>query len=641
MTNEKPKGKNSGNVEAEIRSIVQSHLHKKGWDVLYRLNVEVSDTENLIEAGINRENWMIHYLADPLIGDKLEDMIRQEGIRVECSKEKLLCAGADHEEGHWRVCPFDRDYVEDILHGISAGLKNAGLSGDEIVQYAPDVANLFMDFIDNSVNGLDAKDGVNFSDGISLFYLNQLRKPNCSAGYALFVDAQMKVYGRKGIETKVRPRGLLGRIFGKEKSRVVGFREMAESHSSYKKIAKDVKSLIATVLPSALADKAYERGVDSYDSRLLIDEFTKRDLWGKKAEAFAKVFAPYAKEVNKENNSSCEGNGEGQGKTGKQNKSKQGSESNKGKHEHKGRCNFVRELLEDPEARKDILRRALSKGRKAGPEGIPYFSQQESFEAAYESAVEEIVLKYFKDDDDNENPAFDLFHMKDRKLEEDEIITGRLNWGKTLFVNTSEGKELWLHKREVPYQIEEEMLPGRKSLEDVLFVVDVSGSMGWSGKPLDGSKYDLALQSIFGCLRGLEKMGRAAHARYGLVLFSNSTEFSGWEEYYGLDKFKRLVFTGYQGQGTHLNSRVMQKALQGNNNRFLTILISDGEISNTDAPETIKKVVDAGNDVVQFSIQGSTDFSKKIKNYGAEIVQVNKPEDLAGIVLEKVKERYK
>ena len=46
-------------------------------------------------------------------------------------------------------------------------------------------------------------------------------------------------------------------------------------------------------------------------------------------------------------------------------------------------------------------------------------------------------------------------------------------------------------------------------------------------------------------------------------------------------------------------------------------------------------------DVVQFSIQGSTDFSKKIKGYGADIVQVNKPEDLAGIVLEKVKERYK
>ena len=70
------------------------------------------------------------------------------------------------------------------------------------------------------------------------------------------------------------------------------------------------------------------------------------------------------------------------------------------------------------------------------------------------------------------------------------------------------------------------------------------------------------------------------------------------------------------------------------------LLISDGDIYNADAPAIVKNIIDAGNDVVQFSIQGNTEFGQKIKKYGAEIVLVNKPEDLTGIVLEKIKERY-
>src|SRR3989338_6246987 len=101
MKESKPKVGN-GKVE-EIRDNVHSFLHKKGWDVLYRLNVDVSPTKALVEAGINREDWMINIKVDPDCESKLEDLIEKTGIVVEDAKQKLLFAGCAHEEGHWSV----------------------------------------------------------------------------------------------------------------------------------------------------------------------------------------------------------------------------------------------------------------------------------------------------------------------------------------------------------------------------------------------------------------------------------------------------------------------------------------------------------------------------------------------------------
>ena len=101
------------------------------------------------------------------------------------------------------------------------------------------------------------------------------------------------------------------------------------------------------------------------------------------------------------------------------------------------------------------------------------------------------------------------------------------------------------------------------------------------------------------------------------------------------------MFTGYQGQGTELDAAAVQRALQSNQNPFLTLLITDGEIYNHDAAAAaIQKLLGTGHDVVQFSIQGDTQFSRTIRGYGAQIVPVTTPEDLAGLIIEKIKRRY-
>ena len=654
----------------ELQRIVETHLHEKGWDVIYKLELEISPTPHLLEAGINRESWQITYHIDPALQSRLEQLLAREKIAVENSVQKLLCAAADHEEGHWSICPFDIEYLEDIFHGIGTGLQKAGWKEEDIVLRTPDIANQFMDVVENMVQGLDEKTGEAFGEGLGIFYLNQLRQPGCSPPYALFVDTQMKGYGKRWNGDSKRT-GLFRRIG--EKKLQPNFRAMAEEYPQYSKIKKDVPKLLACLLPAPLAEKAYHQGLDAYDAQLVTEELLKKELWAGKAEAFAQIIAPYAAQEMKQEASDGTCGDEGSGgdssedtpsphpsQGGSQNKKRQrrtekesnsagksqqgnkvGGKRKQKQQKHHGRCSFARELWEDPETRKKILRRALAKGRQPGPAGMPYAASFESFEAAYDLAAEEIVVQYFQEDGDSELPVFDLFWMQNRKLEDGDSLSRKINWSKTLFSPKPGSAEPWLYAHEVPYQIDEELLPGKRSLEDMLFVVDVSGSMGWTGQPLDGSKYDLSLRSIFGCIKSLERLGRAAHAQYGLILFSSSTAFSGWEGYYCLDKFKKLVFTGYQGQGTELDAAAVQRALQSNQNPFLTLLITDGEIYNHDAAAAaIQKLLGTGHDVVQFSIQGDTQFSRTIRGYGAQIVPVTTPEDLAGLIIEKIKRRY-
>lgn len=623
--------------------IVQNHLRKRRWDIIYRLHIEIAPTDSLVEAAINREDWTIYHHIDPDIEKRLEKLIEAEHLLVERATEKTLCATADHEDGHWSICPFDRDDAERILYGIATGLKKRGLTEEEIIQYTPDVANIFADYIDNTVKGLHPREGRDFSEGIGLFYLNQITMPSCTPGYLLFVDAQMKAYGDK-TEYPINKRSLFNRIKGKTPS--ISFRTRPESHPLYKKIEKDAQRLTATVLPKTLAEKAYAQPLDAYDARLVTEELIKRNLWEKKAEAFAEVFAPYAKQACEEqgNGSGKEDKGNGKQEQGKEDKGngkqKQGKECKDKKH---GRCGFFRKMLEDPDTRKEIIKKALERGgRKHGAESVPYIPQLEAFEAIYERAAQEIVINYFKEKEEQEQPVFNLFYMQDRALDEDDKLQGKIHWSKTMFVPTPEGQKPVLYQQKVPYQIQEGSVVGNVGLEDILFVVDTSGSMGWTREPLDGSPYDLSLRSIFGVTNGLEQLQRAAHARFGLVLFGTETVFSGWKDYANLGEFKREVFTGYQNAGdTIIHSDVMKQALDQNKDRFLTLIISDGEVRDPQQTAQIfKQYIDAGNDVVQFSIGGLTQFSHAIKKYGADVIPVGKPEDLIGIVLEKSLGRY-
>ena len=69
-------------VMNDVCGIVQSHLHEKGWDVLYRLSLELAPTPNFVEAGNNRDDWMITIHVAPSGKQSLEQLVAHEAMPV-------------------------------------------------------------------------------------------------------------------------------------------------------------------------------------------------------------------------------------------------------------------------------------------------------------------------------------------------------------------------------------------------------------------------------------------------------------------------------------------------------------------------------------------------------------------------------
>jgi hypothetical protein len=53
-----------------------------------------------------------------------------------------------------------------------------------------------------------------------------------------------------------------------------------------------------------------------------------------------------------------------------------------------------------------------------------------------------------------------------------------------------------------------------------------------------------------------------------------------------------------------------------------------------------KKLIEDGNDFVIFQIRFRSEFAEYMRRNGAAVVNVDKPEDLVGLILRKVGERY-
>ncbi len=607
-----------------LRSIIESHLAKRNWDVKYKLSVDFEPRPEIAKAYIDLLRWNITEVIDPAVSSRLEAILMRENMRVDDPVRKFLCAVCDHEESHWSVCPYDRSDTESILFGIGQGLRSAGIPDKDVPLLTKDTFNLFADYVVNGVRGLDTKDFPGYSEGLGLFYLNALSLPASSATFTLFIDAQMKLWGS---DASAPPAGIIASVLGR---RGASFRTIAEKNKHYsRRLRADAELLAKSMLPGDLGKEIFTQPISASGAEDAITDLLLRDSWERKARQFAQILAPYIKRDTKPPKDS-KGQRPGDGDA---NSRGEGGPPQPG-------SDIARQILDDPAARKDLMRRAIGKGRGIGPSGMPYLGKTQAYTVAYDLAAAEIILRRTRDDEDSP-PSFDLLHMRDRRIDDAEQSPRTMHWAKTYFVPREGKEETWMHRKEVPYSIEEQLLPGRRSLEDILFVLDVSGSMDWSGKPLDNSKYDLALKAAFGVIKYLESMGRAAHAKFGVVLFSDSTAFSGWKDYAALDGFKEFFFTGHQGGGTRLDPHVMKQVLNENPRKFLTILISDGDISGDDAPSILKSYLDRGNDVAYFSIRGCASFRDQLARHGAKIVDVTMPSDLTDLVLDTVQDRYR
>ena len=286
--------------------------------------------------------------------------------------------------------------------------------------------------------------------------------------------------------------------------------------------------------------------------------------------------------------------------------------------------------------RREIIREILERNG-----AVLFGTKFEVLDESYKKAAGKIVTEFLKDEQEQIAQRMTLV-SKVRRLDENEPPT-KIAWGKTMF----EGKGLdepMLYKKDTLISTDnpvEPILAGK--LKDILFIVDVSGSMGWSGNPLDGSRYDMALQSIYSTNNYLELSHKAAYINYGLMLFSDKTTFSGWKSYAEFTHIKKMAFAGYQGGGTELDLSMLERAETQKRDNFLAILISDNAIMDADAVASkLISMIRRGDSVavIQTGYYWDSQILRRIRESGGAVMQVSDPTQLANATLSVARNQY-
>ncbi len=634
--------------QVDVGQIIRSQLAERGWDVLYKLNVERKETQNIFDASMNQRTWHIDVTVDPEFEEKLGKIARDSGLNISAPVQKALRGIVDHEMGHWELCPSDIVYLESMLNSVSKGLSSGGLSEQEVKQYSPYAANMFSDAVINCSHMRDQ----DFSEAYGLLQASRVYtspnsqkngQPLISDYFGLFTDLQMKlVRGDKSL------------------------RELAERYvADYPALAKTSEQLLGILVGKELAKKAFSDSLTEEDMDDVAYILKDRSSWDKKSKRFARVIAPYIKDQIEDmkknqplmpmlsgvgepgNKSKGSGNNDSEGSETKGSENakriiKQGLDRLESEAEGEKKSEEKEEGKEaakggKKESDEELGRKIGEKvsGSQGGTE-MGYAARHEVYDELYKRRAGQIVVNFL--DNGEGAPSVTLFHMAKRRMNGEEKLDNTVAWEKTIFVN----EEPWLFKKDMPFDITSPGPSSKGSYEDILFMMDVSGSMGWSDTPLDGSRYDMAIRTVYSVINYLEKSGKAPFLNYGLLQFSYDTTWSGWKSYHQTKSLTEGLFTGFQGGGTVLEPRKVEAADSRPGKHFLTIMVTDGEITNPDeAFRACSKVaLDHKNDFVLFQIESESTFGRKMQEIGVPVIQIDKPEDLIGITLDIVRSKY-
>ncbi len=585
--------------------MVKDYLASNGWDIVYKLNVsraaEFKDGggqvhEQLVEAFINNLDWQINITFDRNFEQIAERTVSETGLGISNPAEKIVKFAIKHEMGHWEHCPGDTEYKEMILEAISQGLKKGGLSEDQIREKTGEVECMFSDIIVNGTNILRDLDG-SFTEGGATFYAFQAIKSQSQDMlkklvqnkqyedyFAIFVDAQMKLVQGNDVA-----------------------RNLAKSYSKdYGVVGKESQRVLEAMIGKDLAQKVFENRLSEQERLDAARLLKKEERWRQMATEFGQIMAKYVKNQ---------------------------SNSDMRKMVHQAPQTKIRET--DEQKRREVIRQGIGKGGE-----MLYADKYEVMDETYKQAAERIVVEFMRGT--GEIPRTSIFNMAIRRLGDKEAPTGDIAWSRTIF--TGNGKRPWLFKKEMPYDIDTPGSSETGSFEDIIFMLDTSGSMHWSGVALDKSKYDISLRAVYSVIKYLEETGKAPYINYGLVQFGNpeSTTWSGWKSYYELDSLKAQLFTGYQNANhTILEGDKINDALLTRKQGFLAIMNTDGEIENLgEAQSACKEVINKGNDFAVLQIASRSEFASFMGANGAMVFNIDNPEDLVGLTLSIVRSKY-
>ena len=628
----------------EIMDIARSVLQKEGWDLNYNLKVELGDNvDSVIQASMNEESWEINLKIDKKLRERLGRISKIYKLSYDNPEKKAIYSAIMHEKGHWDVCPGDIKFSAEIFEGVSLGLARAGFTQEEIIEYTPQVANMFSDTIVNSYNSRYE----NFVDGVFLIFGTRVEpergilfKRDIPEYMSIFVDVNAKLFGRDARERRIAERKLKG----------------------YKELEKYTKAILESLIGRDLAAKALDGSLSSEERKDAIYKMADHKGWEHYAARYAEIMSPFLKgqiqnikkqfgncggacNVNSKKQRTAEGEGNKQGENKNQkrtnNKTKKGKETarKRGEGIKPGQDKKTGKVLgkidkDNAEIRKEMAAHSIGIGGR----GL-YLTPFENLDAQYSALATKIVVNFSNSENKKINVNRSPLIYPIRRMDENEKLKDVV-WSKTIF-NPKDDDGVVLYRRDKPFTSDAQHVPYNGSYKDILFVFDVSGSMGWTGNALDGSGYDMVLRSMYAVLSYLESVGMAAYLNYGLIQFSGKTEFTGWKSYGEISEIKQAAFKKYQGDGTILDINVLEKAFAESKDKFVTIVVTDLGIWNlNEVLRSFKRMVKQGNEIVIINYTDSDMAKTDGEIDGILIKNVKNPSGLVGLILNISKDKY-
>jgi hypothetical protein len=565
--------------------------------------VPIKPSPGHLAAAINTKTWHTEFSVDPKweVDEDVQIYSALKGIDDAVSE---TCMDAiRHEINHWKACPFNFENHDRILDATFRGLRDTNtenLDEAKLRENAIYAANMYEDLVVNA----NCRQARQFA-GIPVFFYDQ--------GTAIGTyNPLFEVHVKTNL-------GVWGDSLDKEL--------VSKFYRINQKMNHPMGSMLNSVIGKKLDDKVEQimttldlKGRSLEDA---VNRLNRTTSWERDAYEFAKIVS----ELFALEKSSGKGGGEGEGQSTREKLGPNPSSFDKG--------------IEDAKTQEKII-----KGRSEAGKPMPsYMNPAQVQDMYYNALASEVILKARTKGQGWDMPlvtaSHEDFNPEEHTIEEVDFSRVSIDPNGFLGKNINFQVPRHHHTVQVPYREAKERVP------NIMFLSDCSGSMTEStsgtseGRQVfdlpwrDRSKYHFAMLGKYGSLKWLQNQGIAPYLLYNATLFSNTTRSSGWKNYSQLGDFKKMLFAPEFG-GTSINNGVLAREL--NVSPALILMLSDGAIWRwSDIKDRFREITDP-HYLSLIQIGEPTQTTKDIESWGKRVYQVNKAEDLRGMIVDVTKQ---
>jgi len=604
-------------------------LRKAGWSPRYDLEILRADGPGSKPIRYGYRADKVRLLHSPDLFDQVSNALRLVGEaglgRPIDALYDVVASRVYLQIGSFKVCPSSiYDYYE-ILDASADGLRSAGANEAEVIDFAVPVTSLFIASVVSAVYGIEGPDPPSFRTGWQLDHIisSNSRGTTLQTYRALYANIQLRLWSDN--------------------------RQLAEALRSHFPLPFDTLAFetdrgVAILLDSfefvESEDGLAWTGGDNVQELILNELHWDWRSWPIKAFQWAEMIGPYLIAEQKDRQLPP-----------------RSQLAPAGRHvrpsdEARDRRNIVRtrsqaaardlpwlseqtigqldglptepysdRITNDAWFRQRLLQIGIGRGRS------PKFMDFEALDALYRSRVTKVQIE--SEVACKKGAAFEIAHLSREELRSTMPGFNNIDWGAT---RIDPNGRLQLYEKKIAITDDTPAKLEMIGFPDLLFIVDSSGSMKWDPKAGTGP-YDSLLRAVYSVLYFLERHGKAQYMRFAVVNFSGTTVQTPWLPFAELRKVKELLFK-HQGGGTTLDCAVVRQIVDASPDRFLCLMVTDGQISNaTDVLCIIKAMVAKGHGFVLIQIGRPSALTQQLHKAGLVVHIIQDHTQLEGLYL--------